>query len=169
VLGGKFLGRFGSGTNINAPPGDMFVQASYHIWSNHVIEFHADLGLGLSKGGMLYGLGVRLNLIEFIEDPTKEMMVRGLQRGMLSKSIKNFMLFLGLDFDHFSFKEPDPALGLSYETSAWKIIPSLGVQWYFYFNQGFAGRFYIETSVGYAQFGGSNFFIPFVGLGAELM
>lgn len=166
-LGARALGRFGAGTNINSPPGDLMVQGQYHLWYQHLIDLHLNLGLGISSGTFMYGGGVRVNLIEFIEDPTKEMLVRGLQRGLLGKVLKNFMLFFGAEYLHFSFPQPGP--GLNYAASEWKLIPEAGAQWYFFIPQNFAGRFYLETSIGYGTFGGSKYLTPVFSLGAELL
>lgn len=166
-LGTRAFGRFGAGSNLNTPPGDWLVQGTYHLWLNHIFEMHGSFGLGIINGTMSYGVGAKLNLIEFIEDPSSDMMMRGLQRGALSKVLKNFMLVAGVDYLHLGFREP--ASGLTYEASAWKIIPSFGAQWFFYIPQNFAGRFYIETSIGYTALEGSNYFLPVFSLGAELL
>src|SRR5262245_20579752 len=102
-LGARALGRFGTGSNINAPPGDFVIQAQYHIWYQHLVDVHLNLGFGIGRGAFMFGIGSRVNIVEFIEDPTREMMVRGLQRGVLSKVLKNFMLFFSLDYLRFSF------------------------------------------------------------------
>lgn len=168
-LGVRAFGRFGSGTNINTPQGDLLVQAQYHLWYRHLVGLHVNLGMGIMNGTFMYGAGTRLNVLEFIEDPTREMLVRGLQRGVLGSVLKNFMLFLSLDYLHLGFKDPEPGSGLDYEASVWKLVPGAGAQWYFYFPQKFAGRFYLETAIGYTTLGGSNFFTPVFSLGAELL
>lgn len=168
-LGAHAVGRFGAGTNLASPPGDLIPEFAYHAWINHIFEFHGSFGYGVANSTVLYGVGAKLNLIEFIEDPTSEMSMRGLQRGVLARVIKNFMIFAGADLMSFSFRDPVATKGEAWGPEGWKIVPSLGAQWYFYFPQEFAGRFYLETSVGMTKLGGSNYFAPLFAIGVELL
>lgn len=168
-FGARAFGRFGKGDNVNTPPGDWMLNASYHVWNNHLLEVHAGLGFGVNNGTFIYGVGSRLNLLEFIEDPTREMMVRGLQRGLLSNTIRNLMIMIGVEVMHLNYHPPDPSSGLTYTPSEWKIVPTAGAQWYFHVEQNWAGRFYLETSVGYTTVSGSNYFMPLICFGAELL
>ena len=167
-LGLRALSRIGTGANINSPPGDVMINLGGHIWLRHTVDFHVALGIGLGNGTFSYGVGTRLNLIELISDPTNEMITRGLQRGVLARTLKDFMLFISLDLAHYSYKEPDPGSGLDYPTSAWQFIPGAGVQWYFRIKNEFASRFLIETSMGFTKAGASTYLIPAFVLGAEL-
>ncbi|MCM2277437.1 MAG: hypothetical protein NDJ89_05120 [Oligoflexia bacterium] len=170
-LGTRALGRFGRGSNINSPSGDLMIQGSYHLWYQHLIDVHAVVAYGISNSTFAYGGGIRLNMLELIEDPTSEMFIRGLQRGVLAPVLKNFMVYLNAEFLHFSFSRPPNAdeQALTYETSTWKALPGVGAQWYFYFSNSFAGRFYLETTISYMKIDQSHYFSPYLGFGAELI
>ena len=164
----RAMGHFGTGESLNTPPGGFFLNASGHIWWDHLIELHANLGVGVTHGMFLFGGGTKLNLLEFTADPTGEMQARGYQRGLASKFLKNVMFFASFDYNHYSFPTPDPALGLDYPTSVWAIQPGVGAQWYIFLKQDWARRFYIETSGSFMRISGNNYVVPSLSFGAEL-
>ncbi|MCM2324700.1 MAG: hypothetical protein NDJ90_15685 [Oligoflexia bacterium] len=170
-IGPRAIGRFGRGSNINSPSGDILMQASYHAWYQHMIDIHALVGYGVSNSTFAFGGGVRVNLLELIEDPTSEMFIRGLQRGLLAPILKNFMVFLSLEMIHYNFPRPagSDRMALTFSTSAWEVMPGAGAQWYFYVPQRFAGRFYFETAISYMRVELSHYFSPYFGIGAELL
>lgn len=167
-LGARAFGRFGAGTNVNTPPGDIITFIGAHLWYNHTIELHAHASYGMQNGTVMLGGGTRINMLEFIEDPTRDAQIRGLHRGLLSGLLQNLMFFVCLDVDHFSFRPPENP-GLTYELNTWRVMPGAGAQWFFYIKNGFAGRFYLETSFSYSNIGGSHYISPLVSLGAELL
>jgi hypothetical protein len=167
-LGPRALGHFGTGGSLNLPPGGVYLQAGYHYWYEHLIEVHAVVGLGLTSSMTVYGLGGRVNLFEFVYDPTGQLSARGLQRGLLVSVLRNFMIFGSLEYLHYGFPDPEPNQATTYDTQTWIWQPGLGVQWYFNIPTGFSRRWYLETSVSFTQIGGGKFMAPYLGLGIEL-
>lgn len=164
-LGVEALGHFGKGDSFNAPPGGLMMRAQYHYWWDHLVEAHGSLGVGLSNSTFMAGIGLKVNLMEYVEDVSGKIHANGIQRGLIATLIPNFMFFFGLDYDFLSF--PKPTAGQTYATSQSTLIPQLGIQWYFFLRTGWARRFYLETSGGYTNISGNNYLVPYVGLGAE--
>jgi hypothetical protein len=165
-LGIRALGKFGKGTSMNAPPGDWLIEADYHVWFRHLFEAHVVAGYGLSNSTMTYGLGVKLNLIEYLRDPTGKTRAEGIQRGLASGMVQDFMLYASVDFRHYSFKDPTPPA--VYETGTWAIQPALGAQFYFNIRTEWARRFYFALEAGYATLNDNKFLVPYAGFGVEL-
>jgi hypothetical protein len=165
-LGGTALGHFGLSSAGAAPPGAFYLVPNAHYWYQHLFEAHLDLGFAISGGGMFYGLGTRLNLLELINDSSRLVSSQSSQRGVAAPLIRDLMLFFSLDFRHFSFKEPDP--GYFYETSVWSLMPGVGMQWYFPCPIQNGVRCYLETSLAYGTTSGAKLLFPHVGLGLEL-
>lgn len=167
-LGGRALGHFGSSNSINAPDGGIGIQGSGHIWYEHLIEFHANLGLGVTAGYFSFGAGTKINLIEFVKDPTNMVIVRGIQRGLATSLFQNFMFYGMLEYQHYSFPTyADPTLGQNYDLSTFALHYGLGAQWYFYAKNKFARRFYIDLSGSFTRIDGVNFILPYLGVGFE--
>jgi|GEM_PF-7078613 len=167
-LGVRGFGRFGKAGNINAVPGSVQLVAGGHIWWNHLVSLGVNLGHAVTSSTLVYGLGLKLNLLEFVDDPTGETYMRGIQRGLLTKALPNFMIFLGVEYTHISFPAPPAGSGLTYPTSMWLMQPAMGVQWYFKFPQKFAQRFYVETSGNFAVSQGNKYLGVVLSFGAEL-
>ncbi len=167
-LGVRALGHFGSASSLNTPPGGLFITTGYHYWYEHLLDIHGNLGYSLSNGTFMFGVGSKINLLEFIEDPTGEVFAKGIQRGLLSRLLQNFMIFGQIDFVHYNFPDSDTGQQLTYDTSLWSLQYGFGVQWYFYIKNSFARRFYLETSISYSRFQQNHYMLPYFGIGFEV-
>jgi hypothetical protein len=160
------LGHFGRGSSINTPPGSLGFRGQYHYWWDHLLEIHGTFGLGFGGYSYMLGAGVKVNLIEYVEDVSGNIRAKGIQRGLLSKAIPNFAIFGSVDLAHYGYGTP--LAGATYNTSITVLQPGLGIQWYFYLRNGFARRFYLETSGAYTVIDGGSYIVPYVGIGCEL-
>ena len=169
-LGIRALGRFGTGSSINNPPGDVLLNLSGHIWHDHIVSAHASLGFGLAHSTLALGLGAKLNLFEIAEvskvsvSSTQTGVVRGVATGFL----KNFMIFLGLDLTYFIFPAPAAGSGLTYSSSLFALLPGVGGQLYFNVESSFVRKIYVEASASYMFANQANYIIPYLGIGLEL-
>lgn len=148
------------------PPGDLLLELGAHYWWKHLIEGRVHLGVGISNLTFAAGVGFKLNLLEFMEDPHQESIIRGFQRGMLSKFVQNFMIFVSIDATFMKF--PEAVAPQTYLPTAIVFQPGAGCQWYLSMSTSFARRFYVETSLKYMRAHEAHFMLPVINFGMEM-
>jgi hypothetical protein len=169
-VGVRAVGRFGMGSNINTPPGDVLLNLQGHIWYDHIVEGHVSLGFGLANSTVALGFGSKINLFE-IAQLTKvnvSSTQTGMTRGLGTPLLQNFMIFASLHFDYFIFAGPQPGSGLTYSSTQFTVLPGLGGQIFFNVESNFVRKIYLEGSASYMSANSANYLIPYLGIGLEL-
>jgi len=169
--------RFGASNDTQAAQGDFLVQVTPHYWYNHLLEFHAVAGYGISHSTFVVGGGLKINLLEVFGTPGQRTLLKDIsgfgdsglhQRGVLGSLLGDFMVYASGSAVHYSLSQPNLAAGQTYNPSAWSIEPAAGVQIYFKGPAWFARREYLDFSMTYVPLNGTNYVAPAVGFGFEL-
>jgi hypothetical protein len=169
-FGIRALGRFGTGSSINNPPGDLLMNLQGHIWYDHMFEGHVSLGFGLANSTVALGFGGKVNLFEIaqVSKVNVSSTQSGTVRGLGTPLLQNFMIFAILHIDYFIFPGPPAGSGLTYSSSTFALLPGLGGQIYFTVESNFVRKIYVEGSASYMSANQANYLIPYLGIGLEL-